>query len=92
MEQRITMTTKRENNKQTKIGMLLKKSSDKTISVLTETRVMHPKYKKIIKKSKKYLVHFDSDVVLSIGDKVQFKSCRPISKNKKWTFVSKVER
>ena len=47
MEQRITMTTKRENNKQTKIGMLLKKSSDKTISVLTETRVMHPKYKKI---------------------------------------------
>jgi len=85
------MTNNRENNKVNKVGVFLKASSDKTISVLTETRTTHPKYKKIVKKSKKYLVHFDTDVVLKHGDKVMFMSCRPISKLKKWTFVKKLE-
>ena len=85
------MTNNRENKKVKKIGIFLKTSSEKTISVLTETRITHPKYKKIIKKSKKYLVHFDSDQVLNHGDKIEFMSCRPISKLKKWTFVKKLE-
>tara|TARA_E500000178_G_C16943107_1_gene717431 strand:- start:397 stop:660 length:264 start_codon:yes stop_codon:yes gene_type:complete len=83
--------TKRDNKKPKKIGILVKMSSDKTISVLTETRVTHPKYKKIIKKSKKYLVHFESSDKLTIGDKIEFMSCRPISKSKKWTYVQKIE-
>ena len=53
---------------------------------------MHPRYKKILKKSKKYLVHYDSKDELQKGDVVQFMSCKPISKNKKWTFIKKVER
>ena len=86
------MTRNNKNTRPIKTGIFLKQSSDKTIAVLTETRVMHPQYKKIIKRSKKYLVHFDVKQELKKGDKVQFMSCRPISKMKKWTFVKKVER
>ena len=85
------MTNKRINSKVKKIGVFIKKSSEKTISVLTETKVTHPKYKKIIKKSKKYLVHFESKDDLKVGDKVEFMNCRPISKTKKWTYVKRIE-
>ena len=83
---------KRTNPKPIKVGKFLKFSSDKTISVLTETRVTHPKYKKIIKRSKKYLVHFDSNIELNPGDSVEFMSCRPLSKLKSFTFIKKIER
>ena len=64
------MTRNDKNSRPTKVGSFIKHSSDKTISVLTESRVMHPRYKKIIKKSKKYLVHYESDQDLEKGDKV----------------------
>lgn len=60
--------------------------AEKTISVLVERVVKHPKYKKIIKKHKKYAVH-DANNKYKVGDRVSIIESRPISKNKHWTVL-----
>lgn len=59
---------------------------DKSITVLVERRVMHPIYKKYIRKSKKYAAH-DETNSRKIGDVVSIIECAPISKRKRWTLV-----
>jgi len=78
------------NKRRSKQGVVLKSSSAKTVSVIVETLVQHPIYKKVLKQSKKYLVHNDTDLNVDAGDKVLIESCRPISKSKCWRLVSKV--
>ncbi len=65
-------------------GVVLGDKANKTISVLVERVVKHPKYKKIIKKHKKYAVH-DENNKYKVGDKVSIIESRPISKTKRWT-------
>ncbi len=62
-------------------GTVVKKSGDKTISMLVERKVMHPKYHKIVKRFKKYLVH-DEKNQANVGDVITAVECRPISKRK----------
>jgi small subunit ribosomal protein S17 len=62
-------------------GRVVKKSGDKTISVLVERKIMHPRYHKIVKRFKKYLVH-DEKNEANVGDVVRMVECRPISKRK----------
>ncbi|MRI83895.1 MAG: 30S ribosomal protein S17 [Nitratiruptor sp.] len=62
-------------------GKVIKKSGDKTISVLVERKIMHPRYHKIVKRFKKYLVH-DERNEAKVGDVVRVVECRPISKRK----------
>jgi small subunit ribosomal protein S17 len=61
---------------------------DKTITVLVDRRVMHPLYKKFIRKSKKYAAH-DEDNVAKTGDLVRIVECAPISKRKTWTLMER---
>jgi small subunit ribosomal protein S17 len=70
------MTHKREIQ-----GNVIKRSGDKTVSILVERRVMHPKYHKVVKRFKKYLVH-DERNELQVGDEVVAVECRPLSKRK----------
>lgn len=70
------MTHKREIQ-----GNVVKIAGDKTISVLVERRVMHPRYHKVVKRFKKYLVH-DERNECKVGDKVIAIECRPLSKTK----------
>ncbi len=67
-------------------GKVVKKSGDKTISVLVTRQTTHPVYKKIIRVSKKYLAH-DSDNEIIVGDSVRIQETRPISKNKSWEVI-----
>ena len=67
-------------------GTVVSDKADKTITVLVERRVMHPIYKKIIRKSKKFAAH-DEKNVHKIGEMVEIIECRPISKSKRWTVV-----
>lgn len=70
------MTHKREIQ-----GVVVKKSGDKTASVLVTRSVMHPKYHKTVKRFKKYLIH-DERNELNEGDTVIAVECRPLSKTK----------
>ena len=58
-------------------GVVVKKAGDKTATVLVERRVMHPRYRKIVKRFKKYLIH-----VVKIGDTISAIECRPLSARK----------
>ena len=62
-------------------GEVVKISGDKTASMLVERRVMHPRYHKVVKRFKKYLIH-DENNILKVGDKVIAVECRPLSKTK----------
>ena len=62
-------------------GTVVKKAGEKTITVLVERKVTHPRYHKIVKRFKKYLVHDESNDV-NVGDTVSAIECRPISKSK----------
>ena len=67
-------------------GKVIKKSGDKTISVLVTRQTTHPVYKKIIRVSKKYLAH-DGDNKIIVGDSVRIQETRPVSKNKSWEVI-----
>jgi small subunit ribosomal protein S17 len=67
-------------------GTVVSDKGDKTITVLVERRVMHPIYKKYIRKSKKYAAH-DETNSRKVGDAVAIIECAPISKRKRWTLV-----
>ena len=62
-----------------------KKMQD-TITVAVERFVMHPKYKKFIRRTKKFLVH-DKGNTANEGDKVEIRETRPISKRKHFELV-----
>ncbi|MDY0320967.1 MAG: 30S ribosomal protein S17 [Arcobacteraceae bacterium] len=64
-------------------GVVVKKSGDKTVSVLVTRSVLHPKYHKTVKKFKKYLVHDERNEV-NVGDTVSALECRPLSKTKSY--------
>ena len=67
-------------------GTVVSDKGEKTITVLVERRVMHPIYKKYIRKSKKYAAH-DEKNAHKVGDVVEIIECAPISKRKRWTLV-----
>ena len=64
-------------------GVVVSDKEDKTIRVNVDRRVQHKKYKKIIKRSKKYSVHDETNKFKN-GDKVTIIECKPYSKTKKF--------
>ena len=74
------------------LAKYLNKSGKNTIRVEVEDIKMHSKYKKYLKKTKRFLVHcVDDKVTLNQGDKVMIQSSRRISKRKSFIFLGKVE-
>lgn len=72
-------------------GVVVQKTGDKTATVLVERRVMHPRYRKFVKRFKKYLVH-DEKNEASTGDTVAAIECRPLSKRKSFRLKAVVAR
>lgn len=68
-------------------GVVVSDKTDKTVTVQVERRFKHPLYKKFIKRSKKYLAH-DPENACKVGDTVQIRECRPLSKRKSWEVIS----
>lgn len=87
MEQLNTKRTARRS----KQGRVVSDKMDKTIVVLSETRVPHPVYGKIVRKSVKFKAHDETNDA-KIGDTVRIMECRPMSKDKRWRLVEVVER
>lgn len=71
-------------------GLVVSNKMDKSIVVSIERRVKHPLYGKFIKRTTKLKVH-DENNSCNIGDIVNIKECRPISKSKSWMLIDRVE-
>ena len=82
------MTDTNKNGK-TLRGTVVKRAMKDTITVSVERFVQHPKYKKYLRLSKKYLVH-DAGNTAEVGDKVVIRETRPISKRKHFILVERI--
>ena len=69
------------------IGTVVSDKAEKTVTVLVERNLMHPVYKKFIKRSKRYLAHDESNAC-KVGDRVSIIETRPISKRKRWAVLT----
>ena len=80
----MTQTTeKKPGLRKTRVGVVASTGMSKTITVVYIARVPHPRFKKIIKRSKKFYAH-DEKEEAAVGDKVRIVETRPLSKLKRW--------
>ena len=77
------MTENKSNKKKQLSGLVVSNSMNNTVVVETSRKFPHPKYKKFIKRSKKYYAH-DPQNKCENGDKVLIIESKPISKLKRW--------
>lgn len=75
-----------ESNARVMIGKVISDKMTKTIVVMIERSVKHPKYGKIIKRRSKLHAH-DENQISRIGNTVKIRESRPISKTKSWVLV-----
>lgn len=73
-----------------RVGMVVSNKMDKTAVVAVENRARHPKYGKIVVKTKKFKAH-DEDNRCNIGDRVRITETRPLSKTKRWEIAEIIE-
>ena len=69
-------------------GRVVSDKMDKTVTVSVERRIIHPLYKKFIRRSKNYAAH-DENNICKVGDLVRIEECPPISKRKTWTVIER---
>jgi small subunit ribosomal protein S17 len=67
-------------------GTVVSDKGDKTIVVNVERKVKHPLYSKIIRRSKKYHAHDESNQ-FKLGQTVRIEECKPVSKLKTWKVI-----
>ncbi len=80
-------TETKTNNGRVLRGTVVSSKMTDTCTVAVERYVKHPKYKKYLRRTKKYLVH-DAGNTAKVGDKVEIKETRPISKRKSFELVT----
>jgi len=72
-------------------GLVVSDRMDKTVVVEVEDRVKHPKYGKVIRRTKKYKAH-DGENACGIGDRVRLMEVRPLSATKRWRVAEILEK
>ena len=81
-------TTRRK--RATKVGVVTSDKMDKSVVVRVDRIVSHQRYKRYVKRSKKFLAH-DADSRCKVGDTVEIVESRPLSAKKRWR-ISRVVR
>ena len=81
----------KRNLRKEKVGTVTSDKMDKTVVVIVERKIKHPKYGKFIKRSSKFFAH-DEKNEAHTGDLVRISETRPLSKNKCWRLVEVVEK
>jgi small subunit ribosomal protein S17 len=75
-----------ESKARTVVGKVISDKMQKTIVVLVERTVRHPKYGKIMRRTTKLHAH-DEKQVSKIGNTVKIRESKPLSKLKTWVLV-----
>ncbi len=86
----IQMTDSRGRRREV-IGKVISSKMDKTIAVEIFRTVMHPRYKKYIKRTSVFKAH-DEKNEANVGDKVRIYETRPLSKTKRWKLAEIVQK
>jgi small subunit ribosomal protein S17 len=78
-------------NQRTLTGTVVSDKMNKTVTVLVERTVTHPTLGKVMRRTKKYHAHAESNEYHT-GDVVLIEECRPISKTKTWKVARLISR
>lgn len=78
------------SKRQEKIGLVTSNKMTKTVVVRVERQVRHPKYKRYIRRRKKFMAH--DDLGVNIGDIVKIIETRPMSARKRWRVVEVIQK
>ncbi len=77
--------------RKTREGLVVSDKMDKTVVVEVEDRVKHPKYGKVIRRTKRYKAH-DAENACGVGDRVVLMETRPLSATKRWRVSQILEK
>jgi small subunit ribosomal protein S17 len=72
-----------EKNKKVITGTVVSNKMDKTVVVSVVRKFIHPTFKKVVKRTKKFKCH-DEKNECSVGDFISMREVRPLSKTKRW--------
>ena len=84
-------TTQQRGRRKTRQGKVVSDKMDKTVVVSIESRVRHPLYGRIVRRSTKFKAH-DEKNEYGVGDTVEITECRPLSKDKTWRVSRLIEK
>ncbi|MEM7770911.1 MAG: 30S ribosomal protein S17 [Cyanobacteria bacterium P01_A01_bin.37] len=73
-----------------RMGLVVSDKMDKTVVVAVESRAPHPKYRKVMVRTKRYKVH-DEENLCNVGDRVRIQETRPLSRTKRWAIAEILE-
>jgi small subunit ribosomal protein S17 len=77
--------------RQEKVGIVSSNKMQKTVVVTVERQITHPLYKRVVRRSAKFLAH-DEKNQCKIGDTVRIEQTRPMSARKRWRVVDIITR
>jgi small subunit ribosomal protein S17 len=86
-----TTTAPARGYRKVREGLVVSDKMDKTVVVEVEDRVKHPKYDKIIRRTKRYKAH-DGENACGVGDRVLLMETRPLSATKRWRVAEILEK
>lgn len=72
-------------------GVVVSDKAQKTVTVSVQRMELHPRYGRIVRRKRKYMVHDEEDQC-HIGDTVKIMETRPLSKNKRWRVTEVIEK
>jgi len=85
------MSEENRTSRKVRTGIVVSDAREKTVTVAIELQFPHPKYKKIVKKTRKLHAH-DESFEAKVGDTVKIMEIKPQSKTKRWRVTEIVER
>jgi small subunit ribosomal protein S17 len=85
------MAEKARGKRRQLVGTILKNKNDKTVTVGVDRYVIHPVYKKYLRRRAKYAAH-DEQNDCHVGDRVLITESRPLSRRKRWRVSQVIEK
>ena len=90
MSEQQTSSQNARGRRKARQGRVVSDKMDKTVVVAVESRVRHPLYGRIVRRTKRYKAH-DETNQYHVGDTVEIQECRPLSREKTWRVTRLIE-
>lgn len=84
------VSTRRRGNRVQKVGTVSSDKMQKTVVVRVDRLVLHPKYRRYVRRTSKFMAH--DDLGATAGDRVRIVETRPLSAKKRWRVVEIVQK
>ncbi len=89
-ESKVAVAKGRSGNRVQKVGTVSSDKMQKTVVVRVDRQVRHPKYRRYVRRTSKFMAH--DDLGATIGDRVRIIETRPLSAKKRWRVVEIVQK